>query len=363
MFAIRRTWALPVRTTLALLTCVLAWFVVIGAQLEARHLERQSARAGELGGETGYRLEMQRVHEREGVLRSTALPEELVALAYRAATLRIVQLKNEQVLSLDDRTKSAGMNMLFYAPALDPARSPREDGFPVCSLIQAPQDWEGFGFLVFTRSNWRCKLVPLPAALDFLRFDRAQPALALPLSAMNETVGRLEGKAIEIIWFGQSDRRAIQPIQDWSRHDTVSPIALTRLGQELAGHTSSLSQATRRWVIVAATLLACGMGLYIQGTYGKMRRELGLRLCIGMPVRAILLWLGVDIGIQILHLAAISFVIAFIVQFPASYSIAGPAFALFTLVVGLVLVVIAVLCTIVVRLAGRSRFLVRMIAE
>lgn len=362
-FALRRTWAIPLRTILALVTCSLAWFVVLSAQFEARELERRATRAGELAGEAGYRLEMQRIRQREGVFLAAIIPAELLALTYRVAHGRIVQLKNPQKLSLPDRTKSALMTMIFYDPPSDRASRAHDGEFPVCSLIQAPQRWDSSKFVVLVKSNWRCKVVPLPESLDLLRFDRTQPALALPMSAMNETVGQVEREAVEVIWFGQSNSHAMEPILTWSRGEKGSSISLSRIGRELARDSYSLSDATKRWVIAAAVLLACGVSLYVHGTYGKMRRELGLRLCVGIPISTTFSWLAFDIGTQVLNLAGISFLIAFALRLSASKFSLSSVLGLFFLFTGLLLAVIAVFSLIVVVIAAKGKFLSKMLAE
>jgi len=307
-YALRRMRAVPGRTLVALLAFCLAWAVILEIQSEVRALRQRAQVAGQLAGQAGYRIEMQRVQHRQAVLPPVAIPAPLAALASRSAHVHVVQLQQSYPVVRSDRDGAMPVNLLFYRIGAI-ATQPGVRGFPPCSLVRAPRGWENAGFLVFAQSNWRCRLVPLPAGMAVLEFDRTQAALVLPSWAMHETIGRSLDATAEIIWLGQSDRGAMDAVLNW-RASPDAPVSISRIGQQLADDNLALSITTRKWLLVASMALVCALALYIQGSWRALTQELCLRLCLGIPRRAILGWLFIDIASQSLCLVWTSFALA-----------------------------------------------------
>jgi hypothetical protein len=354
-FALRRAWAQPLRTAVAIVTCSFAWFSIQGALFETQELARQAERSQLLGGETGYQLEMQRAQQSSGVLVPVTIPAELLNIVHDLSSVQIRQLKGLQTLLRDDRARTVKMTVLFYDDALTHAGPVERRRFPVCSFVQIPEELKGSSFLVFSNSNWRCDLIPLPDSLEFLRYNRTMPALALPISTMKETVGLVEGRRTDAVWFGTSSRDATELIRSWASDYSSSPISLKEIGRALSQERSSLSQATLGWVIGSLVILVFGVGIYVQGTHREMKRELALRLCVGTSIEVLCLWFALDVGIQVLNMIGIAFVIAFILQYPTSFLSVDAILNLLAGTATGLLLFVGLISLLIVPLAARGR--------
>jgi hypothetical protein len=358
-FALRRAWARPLRTAVAIAACTLAWFSLLGALFETQALARQAEHARLLGGKPGYQLEMQSAYQSNGVLVAATIPPELLDIVRERSAVHVRQLDGLQPVLREDRAQAIKMTMLFYDDALAAASPGERTTFPACSVLQAPEELARSSFLTFVKSTWRCDLRPLPAALDFLRYNRSQPALALPMSAMNETVGMSAGRRTQTVWFGAAGGDAAERIGAWAGAHPASPLALTGIGQALSEESMSLSQVTMGWVIGSLIMLACGVGLYVQGTHREMKRELSLRLCVGTPLGATTAWFALDVGMQVFNAIGIAFVMALILRAPIGVSSFGAIVQLFGAAVAGLIALIVLMSMVVVARAGGGRYLAR----
>lgn len=311
--ALRRAWRVPARSAIAIVACMLAWLALFDAAAQRQSLESMQAQAGRLGGHQAYRISIEKAWQPDGRKHVSLFPREFVELALLNSAASILKIRGSFAIRGPRDARTTLVDALFYR--IEKRDSERAASFPSCSLLRADDEASRPGGLLHLPPNWRCLLAPFPAGLHLLDHEGARGTLALPLAALPDIAGSGALGKIETVWLSFSDPDALRILSEQARTKYRIDLKVQPVGLQVQGQAARLMSVSRLSGWFAAASLLAGIGLYVHGVYGAVRRETSLRACIGMPAPALARWLATDVLAQAILLATVSGLAAALVQF------------------------------------------------
>lgn len=301
------------RSVFALLVCCSAWLTLFGTVSEIKKIEADALESGWFGNVQGYQISAKKVYQEDGVFHSSVLPRGFVEDAKFASKSFAVQLLHSVYVVNADRLSSESNRVMLYDDVLGETQTRRGD-FPNCSLSNPSSDRRQQGMLVPLATGWRCRLVSMPSALKPLKNSYDADSIAFPLTSSTEIAGPRALDDVEIMWLGLQKASDLARLIRIAQDEYHLNLDIKVLGEDASAQTYKLSGATRLWLLGASLALLIGMGLYVHGVYPAIRRELGLRMCMGARFGQLLGWLFADVMAQSFALILLSSGLALVVQ-------------------------------------------------
>ncbi|WP_436553922.1 hypothetical protein [Janthinobacterium sp. LB3P118] len=302
------------------------------ALAELNAVEQLLSRAGRLDGFPSYHVTVSKITQ-SSKAHSRLLPAALIDLIQVTTPVFVLQTRNSVTVADTKNSHVSSADMLFASSKTIELIS--SSSFPRCALIQPGKRTANTSAMLVVATNWRCELVPLPAALASLEEGRTTNAIVFPLSALREIGGRRGRENIVAIWFGLVNKPSSELISLLEGNNKRLNLDVAPMGGGVIGASFNLSNATRVWISVASMLLIVGLGLYIHGIFVPMRCEAALRLCIGQSRATVFSWIQIDVVSQLIAAILLSSTIGVSTVFLLGWS--PPLEALWITILGVTL--------------------------
>ncbi len=177
-------------------------------------------------------------------------------------------------------------------------------------------------------SGWKCHLSDFPPTFQILQKLPEADGISFPLQAVADLAGLQALEKVEIIWLATKNPEEIRHLLSVAVNEYHLDLEVKPLSLALATQTELLAHGTKLFLLGAAALLLISLILYVQGVHAAMRREIGLRACLGAPFYSIAIWLSSDVLTQVIFLETLSFALTLL---PQMYFIGLNLSTLFTL--------------------------------
>lgn len=311
-FALRRAWTQPIRSLFALFACGLAWMSLFFSLAEIRQLELHASLASSLEGLPAYQMSIKKTHQEQADLHVTVFPQAFIESTRQLAATLALQLTQTITVISADRQDSMVSKILLYEDRL-PARS--LSPFPPCAFVRPIPEWQQKNVLIPLASGWKCYLSEFPVAIQILQKLPDADGISFPLQAAVDVVGRDALERVEIIWLTTKHPDDLPHLLALAMKTYHLDVEMHPLSRTLAAQTNFLTQGTKFFLIGSVLLLLISLLLYVQGVYALIRREIGLRACLGAPFSQVAVWLSCDVLTQAMLLAVLSFAVAMLPQY------------------------------------------------
>lgn len=303
--ALRRAWSIPLRGTLAIVLVAGAWFTLFAALTEVDSLRSAAKRATELDGVSVYRVSVKLSKKAETQLRSNNLPRRLLEQFHQQGKLKAILLARKQFVVSPDRSRVRAVSLILVDASLARQFAGAASFFPACASALPEKDWREPGQATLLQNRWRCSARDLPTEFKKMEADAFNSFLYLPMYAAAEVYGSQSLDEVQTAWLNINEADGLA-LLDFARLNYKVILELQPLGRLLEQQTMSLHSVSQSWLGAAMLLLLFGIGLYLHGVYAALRKEAGLRICLGHSWSQLTRWLIIDLLSQAMVLTLAS---------------------------------------------------------